>query len=169
MTLQRLLSGGKCPTGYEKSSREGYCRKISSKGKNKKVVNHNKSTGLKTLSRFPVSKVNNYLNKALPRTDINKISLNQIRARAENSIGVDLSSPEFRSRFKEYVLKYYSKIDIPTSNQPNYDTDRKCSSSARTSNRYTKPELVIMAKQAGIKNASKMKIDELCKILKIVN
>lgn len=68
-----------------------------------KSATTHKST-LKTVKRFPVTKVKEYLRTSLPKANLDKLTLGQLRGRAEKSLGVDLSTPEFKPRFKQLVV-----------------------------------------------------------------
>ena len=61
-------------------------------------------SALKTVKRFPVTKVKEYLRVALPKANLDKLTLAQLRRRVEDSLGVDLSTPEFKPRFKQLVI-----------------------------------------------------------------
>ena len=61
-------------------------------------------SALKTVKRFPVTKVKEYLRVALPKANLDKLTLVQLRRRVEDSLGVDLSTPEFKPRFKQLVI-----------------------------------------------------------------
>jgi len=66
-----------------------------------------KKQPLKVYKRFPVTKVKEFLTKHQTKVDFETTTLKKMREKAERETGVDLSSKEFRARFKELVIKVY--------------------------------------------------------------
>lgn len=106
-----------------KAKENGYCGRhqgcttpISGKSKTltikKKIPSSKKpptakSQPLKIYKRFPITKVKEFLVKHQSKVDLETTTLKKFREKAERETGVDLSSKEFKDRFKELVFKIY--------------------------------------------------------------
>lgn len=66
-----------------------------------------KKSPLKTFKRFPATKVTEFIKKQKGKLDMEKMTLRKLRTKAEQTLGVDLTTdPNFRARFKELTIQY---------------------------------------------------------------
>jgi len=100
----------------------------------------------------------------------NRYSRSPIRVNRADLIDVAKWMPGYHKNMKIDELCRLLGIYTPRRATPpsrRKSGPRRCNSRARGGNRYTRADLVALAKQRGIKGYYKMTMDELCKKLKI--
>lgn len=95
----------------------------------------------------------------------NRYSRSPIRINRDELVAVAKWMPGYKKNMKVDDMCHLLGIYSPRRTSPKRSGPKRCSSSARGQNRYTRSDLVDMAKNKKIKGYSKMNMDELCKKL----